>query len=29
MSDEPEYMEIYLCDDYNRGLILIPIKKEE
>jgi len=29
MSNEIEYMEVYLCDDWNRGLILIPIKKEE
>jgi len=29
MDNEIEYMEVYLCDDWNRGLILIPIKKEE
>jgi len=28
MKNEIKYMEIYLCDDWNRGLILIPIKKE-
>ena len=29
MDNEIEYMEVYLCDDWNRGWILIPIKKEE
>ena len=29
MKNEIEYMEVYLCDDWNRGLILIPIKKED
>jgi len=29
MTDKIEYIQVYLCDDYNRGWILIPIKKEE
>jgi len=26
-NEKIEYMEVYLCDDYNRGWILIPIEK--
>jgi len=31
MTEQIEYMEVYLCDDWNRGLILIPVepKKDE
>jgi len=28
-NEKIEYMEVYLCDDYNRGWILIPIEKEK
>jgi len=28
-EQKTEYMWVYLCDDWNRGLILIPIPKKE
>jgi len=29
LTEKIEYMEVYLCDDYNRGWILIPIEKKK
>jgi len=28
-NEKIEYMEVYLCDDYNRGWILIPIENKK
>jgi len=27
--ENSDYMLVYLCDDWNRGWILVPIKKNE
>jgi len=29
MTEQIEYMEVYLCDDWNRGLILIPVEPKK
>jgi len=28
-EQKPEYMWVYLCDDWNRGYVLVPIQKKE